>query len=393
MPYELVDHILQFLGPQDLVVVSKTCKFLAEHAKSDLHWQRHVQDNVPGVKIMSPSPCNTYRELYKAHDSRWFVTKYKIWFADYFLTGKVIICRYDPRRGCIEGYRLLAEKDQTTFDPWDEDDEVLIHSFTPRSRVHIDQPVLQLDAINPEAQLLSKRHQGSAQKYSDEVPMHIGEDRNPHGVFSNFMLARPAELYPGMPFWPPDTIPASHRVRTGALEVAVGTPHKPVTRSEASDQTFRIRRWMELNHGQRAAGAHLGEEIHTYSTMDPHLYTPTKDKPWRGIWVGDYSGHGCEFLLMNQSDDEEPFDENSVVQGEDETVEEWEIRKQEERLYRGRIEAIKLTGDPNIPRGQITFVADDIGSKGFIRNITKSKFKGARGKSNMVKPPPPTDNA
>jgi hypothetical protein len=153
---------------------------------------------------------------------------------------------------------------------------------------------------------------------------------------------------------------------------------------KATDQAFRLRRWMEINHGQSVPGVHLGEEIHTYSTLDPSLYTPTEEKPYRGIWVGDYSGHGCEFLLMNQPDDEEPFDEASVIQAQDETAEEWETRRKEERIYRGRLEAIKLTGDPNIPRGQYTFVADDIGKDGFIRNATETRFKGARGKSYIL---------
>jgi hypothetical protein len=56
----------------------------------------------------------------------------------------------------------------------------------------------------------------------------------------------------------------------------------------------------------------MGEEVSTYATLDPKLYTPTEEKPFRGIWVGDYSGHGCEFLLMNQPDNEEPFDEGST---------------------------------------------------------------------------------
>jgi len=125
-------------------------------------------------------------------------------------------------------------------------------------------------------------------------------------------------------------------------------------------------------------GIHLGEEVYTYSTLDPKWYTPTAEKPWRGIWVGDYSGHGCEFLLMNQPDNIIPFDEESVVQCADETVEEWEKRKIVERVYRGSIEAIKLTGDPNIPRGEYTFVADDISEKAYIRTATEAPFKGAR---------------
>jgi hypothetical protein len=122
----------------------------------------------------------------------------------------------------------------------------------------------------------------------------------------------------------------------------------------------------------------LGEEVYTYSTLDPALYTPTADKLWRGIWVGDYAGHGCEFLLMHQPDDEVPFDENSISQRDDETLGEYLARKREERIYRGKIEAIKLTGDPNIPRGEYTFVADDIGQGGFVRRAEEAPFKGAR---------------
>jgi hypothetical protein len=47
-------------------------------------------------------------------------------------------------------------------------------------------------------------------------------------------------------------------------------------------------------------------------------------------------------------------------------------------VYRGRIEAVKLTGDPNIPRGEYTFIAPDIGSNGLLRVADKGIFKGAR---------------
>jgi len=44
----------------------------------------------------------------------------------------------------------------------------------------------------------------------------------------------------------------------------------------------------------------------------------------------------------------------------------------------GRIEAIKLTGDMNIPRGEYSFIAPDIGHGGFVRVADEEIFKGAR---------------
>jgi len=212
-------------------------------------------------------------------------------------------------------------------------------------------------------------------KFRAEIPM-MDTDRGAHGVFSNFLLTRPVEERPNMQLWPPQTIPARHRVRNASQEGFIGDGHKPQKRSEISNLSFRIRHWMEMTVGTHARGIHLGEEVYTYATLDPKLYTPTEDKPWRGIWVGDYSGHGCEFLLMNQPDDKEPFDESSVIQGDNETIVDFERRKKEERRYRGSLEAIKLTGDPNVPRGEYTFICDDLSQ--LIRTADEARFRGAR---------------
>jgi hypothetical protein len=53
-------------------------------------------------------------------------------------------------------------------------------------------------------------------------------------------------------------------------------------------------------------------------------------------------------------------------------------KEEEESIYRGRIEAVKLTGDPNIPRGEYTFIAPDIGPNGLLRVASEELFKGAR---------------
>jgi len=159
--------------------------------------------------------------------------------------------------------------------------------------------------------------------------------------------------------------------------------------------------------GGRVGGmaVRMGEGVSTYATLDSALYTPTEEKPYRGIWVGDYAGHGCEFLLLHQPDDppetsstnstssensessESSTDGTSSIedyadlegQKPNESFESFKARRIKERkIYRGSLEAIKLTGDPNIPRGEHTWVADDIGPAGFVRILKEAGFKGAR---------------
>jgi hypothetical protein len=60
----------------------------------------------------------------------------------------------------------------------------------------------------------------------------------------------------------------------------------------------------------------------------------------------------------------------------EEHEENMEVR--DEHTYQGRIEAIKLTGDPNIPRGEYSFIAPDIGRDGLLRIAGEEMFRGAR---------------
>ncbi|KAI1502539.1 F-box domain-containing protein [Biscogniauxia marginata] len=386
LPSELIASIFSYLSPLELSVVSLVCRALHSHAFADIQWQRHVLSNLPGNQIKSPYPCKSWRELYISHDPHWFLTKHKLWFGDRGLTGQMVIARYDERRGCIEGYQLLATRLRDGSEPWLADQTVHIHYFEPNVKLHLDKPILKFDVGN-----LDRRDGSSSNTHPffSEQPMHYNRGSDPR--FSNFLLAKPLDeislttymssAFPYGHVWPPPTIPARHRV--------LGRPHTadefpvvpteiwgPMKRSDASDQTFRIRQWMEM--GLPTLGVHFGEEFVTYSTLDPSLYTPTPEKPWRGIWVGDYSGHGCEFLLMNQPDTHDGDEEEPLARFGSETEEQFQARFQNERVYRGRLEAIKLTGDPNVARGEYTFVADDLGGDGFVGIAEDPPFQGAR---------------
>lgn len=251
-----------------------------------------------------------------------------------------------------------------------------------------------------------------------EIPMALNGEETRPAPRASFMLARPllpeevaaldTHKFPYDDIWPPPAVPAPHRVGKATLPGAdlttfLGAPASPMRSSEISEWAFRIRSWLVMRDGAGFEGEidritsqilrslrqqyqeaaefemRMGEEISTYSTLDPVLYTPTPEKPYRGIWVGDYSGHGCEFLLINQPDVAgDAFDPESIEQRDDETEEEFRRRKYDETVYRGRLEAIKLTGDPNVPRGEYTFVVEDLGTSGFITVAEDPPFRGAR---------------
>ncbi|KAF4954010.1 hypothetical protein FGADI_5546 [Fusarium gaditjirri] len=405
LPPELIDNILSHLSPYELSAISATCRDLHKHALSDVLWYPLVQENVPGVTLTSPRPCDSYHELYVAHDRLWFLPRQKIWFCDRDLTGRLMIVRYDPRRGCIEGYQLLASRDRQIQQSFLGQGDVLINEFDPKVKLHLDKPVLQFRVGERAPEEFLSRP--GANRFADEMPVTL--DDRIDALFSNFMLTCELDqeeaqqnLTSNFPYgnvWPPPHIPSNHHVSGSSTQVTsdgifVKTPSsRPRRREEVSERFFRIRQWMEMTGGLSRVGMaaglggiynmlrlsrtavdggmpniHVGEELITYSTLDPKLYTPTVLKPWRGIWVGDYSTHGCEFLLIHQPDDETSAtdEELGLVRRDSERDEEWEARRTEGRTFQGRLEAIKLTGDPNVPRGEITFVADDIGPNGVV---------------------------
>ncbi|KAK2067863.1 hypothetical protein P8C59_001568 [Phyllachora maydis] len=424
LPAELIGKILEHLAPRDLNRVSATCRHLLAHATADHLWQRLAQAHVRGgARVASPRPCASFRALYRAHARHWFLADGALWFADGDLAGRLAVARFDPRRGCLEGYQLLATRARAPpgLGPnglpsgwWQVAPDVFARPFRPDVRLHLDRPVLQLDALDGQQEVADRLRdpvlpvtrialRPDAEADDDDgpggapgpppprargargarTPMAISNEH----VAVNFIAARvlsPAEAaaHGDGRVWPPPTIPAPHRVARmpGLPHLGADTQARLLDdcdgpAREASDMAFRI--------GERLVGLPAEAElVTTYATLDRTLYTPTARKPWRGIWVGDYNGHGCEFLLMHQPDDEgegegEGEDEPEMQRLEDEPVEAWEARVRQRRLMCGRLEAIKLTGDPNVPRGEYSFVVDDLRAEAVLPWAADEPFTGA----------------
>ena len=383
LPAEIIYEILTFLPPLSLVNLTCTCKLLRAHALEDSLWSRFVRENVPSQPKLECHPAESWRQLYISLYPYWFLTRNKIWFSDKAhsgstMTGNLIIIRYDPRRQCIEGLRLVAKHGIHSFESWDWKPEVIIHTFNPHVGLYADDPIVKIDPG-------SYAEHNSAK---EEVMMNTGYSR---GVKSMISLCHglPPELQSNpMALWPPRIIPVRERVRNESRHLFRGEGHRPNSLLDASENTFRIRKWVEFGGMGTPLGVHIGEDVMTFSTMPDEYYTATKEKPWQGIWVGDYSGHGCEFLLLIQravehlpeppkSSAESPL-RHHFDGGSSQNPLALPVKEGEDGSCAGRLEAIKLTGDPNVPRGEYTWVAEDIGPSGLLRIANEKIFKGAR---------------
>ena len=409
LPAEIISHILAFLPPVTLASLSRTSSLLRSHAYNDLLWMSFVRNIVPGSgDLGSPSPARSWRDVYVAHHPYWFLVEKKIWFADVRNNGLLILARYNSQNCCIEAFRLLAEHGPHTFETWAHNRDVIIHTFKPKVSLWLDDPVIKLG--------LDKGNHHNGNRLRQEVAMQTGRT---HGICSMISLCRPipTELQAtAMALWPPAIIPAKERVRNESATRFRTQEHRPHTLDHMSDGTFRIRKWLEFsNLMQPLSAVRMGEEVMTFSTLLEKSYMPTKSKPWQGIWVGDYSGHGCEFLLVLQRETTAPmafsptsstsslprgmamaslgaelglqdsdlanqYDRETLVKNNhrDDCLAATDDQASCTESPSGRLEAIKLTGDVNVPRGEYTWIAEDIGPNGLIRVAKEQMFLGAR---------------
>ncbi|KAH6623245.1 hypothetical protein F5144DRAFT_582762 [Chaetomium tenue] len=419
LPAEILASILSYLAPDDLAHVSGTCRALYRHSTDDRLWRRHVQENLPGQQITSPYPYDDFRELYSAHDPHWFLPKYKIWFSDSGLPGRLIITHYNPREGTIEGYQLLCQNvNNSGFHTWHAPGPNIVSGFSPSIYLHTDIPAFRVRGrmlLTHDIGITHTKESRDARYhrvngFQSEILLNWpGPQANYRTGFSYARSLSPSDLaarasprFPHNHVWPSPRIASNHRVLCAGL--AQPTTLRPKdrarSRSEVCDKAFRLHKWFPTcNPGQaftpepgtlaahyvaqsearQALPGHacvkLGEDVETYSTLDPAQYTPTPTRPFRGIFVGDYGGHGCEFIWINQPDDDDP---PSIERNEGESDADYAARQLHAAIYRGRLEAVKLTGDVNVPRGEYTFVVDELGEAGFVREETKDPFAGAR---------------
>lgn len=354
LPYELIHVIISFLPAPDLACVGATCRALANHASDDLLWADLINARLP-TRIQDPGIFKSFRRLYLAYYPCWFIPEHKIWFADNEPNGTLILARYDNRRGVIEGYQIVAERGNPVFHLWKADPTVLVQAFHPIVRLSLDDPTLFLKDPDPSTETAIMQRSS----HRKDRQMLLSLDAHYVNSALSFCTAISERFHPAIPpeqYWPPPMIPSDTRT----LRTHQNDQQCMVERmSDLSERFFCINRWTSF---RAAFSPSNGQYQWVYSTLEPALYTPTAKKPYQGIWVGDYSTHGCEFLL--------------VLQGEEDGTS--EVDTDEEIGQRGSLRGIKLTGDMNVPRGEYSWIAKDIGPAGLVGVAVDDPFTGAR---------------
>ncbi|KAI9739603.1 MAG: hypothetical protein M1834_006321 [Cirrosporium novae-zelandiae] len=338
LPNELLLKVFDFLPAPSLANLSRTCRRVNTLASDELLWGRLVRENIGSIE--TPSPFQSFRSLYLLHYPYWFLCRNRIWFSDKQYNGRLVLFTYDSGTGRMNGRTVITtlRRWEVSAQQWDWNPSVHICNFNPKVQLN-EAPSIQLPPIlvTKDLQIFNPIKANNKQEL---LLAHAIAPRHPMSV------------------WPPKNIPSKHHVCNQSHDGSRCSGHQPLTLDKVCDTAFRIR---------TLAG------METFSTISPELYTPTEQKPWQGIWVGDYSGQGCEFLLIIQ--DDEPLRDISETET---TIPGQPLNKKEEPGFKGCMRAIKLTGDSNVPRGELSWVAPDIGSGGLIRVAEEAPFVGAR---------------
>lgn len=426
LPAELIQQILAHLEEQDLLNITLVCRLLHKHALEDVLWQPFVQNSIH-TPASSPAPCSSYRALWSAFRPYWFMTRHKLWVADTRHHGRLVVARYEPRTGAIEAYAVTVQQGAHTFGLLNWNGSIIYHTFNPKVQIDLNRPILSISVADAQAASAY-----GSNRYATELLMN-SRSGQPNQPSSSVFLTRalpPHLTASNTAVWPHRNLPTPNndRVRNESNASFRATGHKPYNSAEASEAAFRVRQWVHFGPFAPLANdgpsAQLGEVVTTYGTLDPACYAPTKDKPWQGIWCGDYSGHGCEFLVIMQPDEPRPLPEKArraFALWPDSTVPRWGLHYDDDDEivaddteddfnapdgladaaaaatadieagaapapaaaatssparptstttdhppFKGRLEAVKLTGDPNVPRGEYTFIVDDLGADGLV---------------------------
>ncbi|GAO49292.1 hypothetical protein G7K_3444-t2 [Saitoella complicata NRRL Y-17804] len=327
LPPELLLRIMSLADVSDLISLSQVNRTLFGLITTDTIWKRHCAPHT------SPAPYSSFFDMYThlLHREGWLQG---VWIGDRQFYGSLLVGRYNPFTGRVELYEVRATRasgstgDESQFLVWDAvedqvDDTDLVSHFHP----HL--------GLRPAPLLV--RH-GHMPPIADQTPPWTMIATEAHAVRVYPLNDDAVAGLPERQVWPSSHIPAVDRTLTMMSRNASirhpGIGEEPFI-SKDLFKFFRGEDRSTLNYitiGMLRVVVNGRDVYESFGRLHPELMRRTKEKPLQGLWVGDYSAHGPEYLLLNY----EVMENNTVLH------------------------AVKITGDPNVPRGEITFRVPDI---------------------------------
>jgi Cyclin D1 binding domain/F-box-like len=381
LPQELQLLILSNLPAKTLLSVAQTCQYLRLLALDDTVWCALVQENVP---FKLPAACPSFpswREAYINLYPCWFLARQRLWISNHEIAGGLVVARYILAKNQIELWHLAVRTEESSYPStqWQHDGSVMIFDFRPIIESY--------SKLFPNsAPLLRIPHpSGTMRRDPDGKLVGMGA--------LQFAKDLPQEaIGPTTAVWPPQVIPAPGRTRNMSINNYRSIGHCPQKLSEVSENVFRLLEVSSLHRlGLNTDLSRRNDLMETYGTICQEAYTPTKNRPFRGIWVGDYNGHGAEYVIFLQPDNKyeiriprDATEEIERLSEEDATQHPaYDINGFDEDRFPGsRLEGsllgVKITGDINVPKGEFTFIVRDIGTEATLRIAEEEPFRGAR---------------
>ncbi|KXS17496.1 hypothetical protein M427DRAFT_54440 [Gonapodya prolifera JEL478] len=347
LPPELWHGILALLRTRDIAHTAETCRFLHRAAQAQIVWREKARTDFGFVH--SPETQVSAFHLYKT-----VLTPYArfvgFWHADFpFFNSRLVQCRITPR-GVIVGEELAALTGQSAS-PFSLDPALSVDALDPViSRETLFEIVPQTDA---DPLVLCHGNQAINGRSGSEGLLHTAwlkeneMDVLPAVLASNQRWFVPrghpnptTGLFPFAHTWDPTEEssqpfspgPSDHAHRH--LLLSIDCEHGCYTsrlrtvsfrrvdgRNEIQSTTL-FRPTFSLVAHPRAVADVDRVLAQTQTQTQRRALTPRQ-----GIWVGTYGSHGQEFVLLQYADG-------------------------------ARLEAHKITGDLNVPRGELSWSAD-----------------------------------
>lgn len=383
LPRTTLTRIFSYLDPESLARAAAVSHQFREFAYSEDLWKTLINSYLP-TPIESCEPAPSFRRLFIAFHPYWFIPQFRFWLSDEQPRGQMILAHFNTTNLCIEAWAVGATRENSRYRPWSVDPEVMIHESD--MRVHVDQHRLVFRFGVGDEQWIGDekdrglRHARAAMMYEE------GTAAVRSRVELSLEQRQTKTSFEDLAMWPMPDVSASTSPSKLPAGTSIPDSYRPRSRPTRCHPTFSLRHRVDSPAEDGSTGVdptstqpdrHVVGNAITYGTISPDAYATNAEKPWQGVWCGDYFDHGAELLLILQPNATNEPIPTGTVHSEETAVNSSGNVAAEDRRCKSLL-AVKLTGDSNIPRWQYSFVVPDLLKDGLLRVAEEDEFRGAR---------------